>query len=481
MDQIAKKTDWKTEAMPSQNEKFQLKRNFTKEQMTALVKGNVPQEMEDKWFWYYEDGRLYAHRSWTGFCIYIIEFNMTAGIHNVTVNRNPEQYKCTDISEDIDSLNHLLDWWTQPQYNYYHEWLSETVHSLMKQAVPQTTLTIDGKAHPAIFFHKPDEPYGFLSNWWIAPFDLEGIRFCSTEQYIMYKKCEMFGDTSAARAVLATDDPAQQQQIARNAKGYNDVVWKGVRQVVAMRGLVEKFAQNTDLLKQLQDTGDSYLVECAISDKAWACGISLYDKARFDISNWKGSNILGFALMEVRSMLFNVPADNPVQLQHKIVLDRGDITKLDCDCIVNAANKSLLGGGGVDGAIHRAAGKKLLEECRTLHGCATGEAKITGGYNLKAKYIIHTVGPVYSGSATDVKLLADCYRNSLELAKQHNIHSIAFPAISTGVYGYPIDQASSIAIRSIHQWFDDNGDYDMTVILSCFNDATYNAYEHFLN
>ena len=163
--------------------------------------------------------------------------------------------------------------------------------------------------------------------------------------------------------------------------------------------------------------------------------------------------------------------------QNKIFLDRGDITRLDCDCIVNAANNSLLGGGGVDGAIHRAAGKKLLEECRTLHGCATGEVKITGGYNLKAKYVIHTVGPIYSGAVTDAKMLADCYRNSLNLAKQYGIRSIAFPAISTGVYGYPAEQAAGIAVRTIHQWFDANADYGMEVILSCFNDVTYNLYK----
>jgi O-acetyl-ADP-ribose deacetylase (regulator of RNase III) len=130
----------------------------------------------------------------------------------------------------------------------------------------------------------------------------------------------------------------------------------------------------------------------------------------------------------------------------KLEIRQGDITKLEVDAIVNAANSSLLGGGGVDGAIHRAAGPELLAECRTLGGCPTGEARITGGYKLEARYVIHTVGPVYRGKPQDKILLSACYQNSLKLAVDNNAASLAFPAISCGVYGYPIAEACRIAV-----------------------------------
>lgn len=163
----------------------------------------------------------------------------------------------------------------------------------------------------------------------------------------------------------------------------------------------------------------------------------------------------------------------------KICIELGDITKLDCECIVNAANKSLLGGGGVDGAIHRAAGPKLLEECRTLHGCETGEAKITKGYRLKARYVIHTVGPVYSGSREDPRLLAACYRNSLNLAREHGIHGIAFSAISTGVYGYPLEEAVPIAVDTVRAWLRENEGYEIQVIFCCFNRQIFERYQKY--
>ena len=172
-----------------------------------------------------------------------------------------------------------------------------------------------------------------------------------------------------------------------------------------------------------------------------------------------------------------VSATIPPKIKNQIQVVQGDITKLDCDCIVNAANRSLLGGGGVEGAIHRAAGPELLAECRTLHGCRTGEAKITKGYRLKAKYIIHTVGPIYSGTAEDATQLADCYRNSLNLAKEYALPRIAFPAISTGVYGYPLEDATEIAVKTVAQWLEAHADYAMQVIFCCFDARTERVYQ----
>lgn len=166
----------------------------------------------------------------------------------------------------------------------------------------------------------------------------------------------------------------------------------------------------------------------------------------------------------------------------KISIQKGDITLLETDAIVNAANTSLLGGGGVDGAIHKAAGPALLDACKKLDGCPTGEAKITEGFNLCAKYVIHTPGPVWSGGkSNEIPLLHNCYHNSLVLAMEHKIYTIAFPNISTGVYGFPKDKAAMIALFSVNQFCREFPDAITEVIFVCYDDENYNIYKSIIN
>ncbi len=167
------------------------------------------------------------------------------------------------------------------------------------------------------------------------------------------------------------------------------------------------------------------------------------------------------------------------EIHDRMEVMQGDITKLEVDAIVNAANKSLLGGGGVDGAIHRAAGPELLAECRTIGGCPTGEARITKGHQLPAQYIIHTVGPIYGGKPRDSHLLSSCYRNSLQLAVENNVATIAFPAVSCGVYGYPIKDACKIAVDTVAAFLKENLSVKKVIFIQ-FSSENYDVYIDYL-
>jgi len=198
-----------------------------------------------------------------------------------------------------------------------------------------------------------------------------------------------------------------------------------------------------------------------------------------DHTTGEGENHLGKILMELRRKyreegLPDSEKGYPVNMYGPVVgitITDEDITQMEVDCIVNAANKTLLGGSGVDGAIHREAGPELLEECQTLNGCETGQAKLTKGYKLKAKYVIHAVGPVYGKD--EESLLEVCYKNTLNLAKEYDIHSIVFPALSTGKFCFPKKKAIETGIRSVINWLNEHSDYELEVFFSCVDQRIF--------
>ena len=372
------------------------------------------------------------------------------------------------ILEIADDLCHGCQ---MSEYSHYDdpEWVSKYMY--MHRPV---------RKQPMVFFWKDGEENGCFSNWFRRKFVIDDFEYLFVEQYMMAQKAKLFHDSERYTAILRATQPWECKDLGKQVKPFDSKVWNAVKYDVVKTANRAKYEQNPDLKAKLLETGNAILAEASPKDTIWGIGLDAVTAAETSPSEWPGQNLLGKILMELRAEFTGKKAKATETVLRMV---QGDITKLsDVDAIVNAANRSLLGGGGVDGAIHRAAGPKLLEECRSLHGCETGEAKLTGGYNLPCKYVIHTVGPVWNGGKhKEAELLADCYRNSLQVAIDHQIRKVAFPSISTGVYSYPVEEAALISVGTVNQFIEAHpGKFDL-VEWVLFDEHTYGAYEKALN
>ena len=311
------------------------------------------------------------------------------------------------------------------------------------------------------------EEYYFLSNYYPAVLTYNGVTYLNSEAAYQAQKCA----EPSERMQFAMLRPDEAKKLGGKVTLRPD--WNEVK-VPLMREIVRaKFTQNPFLADWLLKTGDRELVEGNWwGDTFW--GVSS--------KTGEGENHLGIILMELREEFRRngLPeARTAVWMKYGPVdhmsVVFGDITQSDCMCVVNAANSTLLGGCGVDGAIHMAAGPELLEACRKLKGCKTGEAKITPGFQLNAQYVIHTVGPRYPMPDHE-ELLRQAYRNSLELAKANHITDIAFPAISTGIYSYPKKDAAAIAVAVVREWLKENADAAIDVVFTVVDHTLYEYY-----
>ena len=311
------------------------------------------------------------------------------------------------------------------------------------------------------------EEYEFLSNFYPVCVRFDSVLYYSVEAAYQAQKCANDDDKKQFDKLRASEA----KRIGGKVEIRQD--WEQVRLSVMEEIVRAKFTQNPHLAEFLVKTGDKEIIEGnRWGDLYW--GVSL--------RTGEGENHLGKILMRLRAEFAENGIPDKTDTNRRvfgpvagICVEFGDITQSDCECIVNAANNTLLGGGGVDGAIHRVAGRELMEECRTLNGCNTGEAKITNGYGLKAKYVIHTVGPHYR-EENDEALLMQSYENSMKLAKEYGIHSIAFPAISTGKFCYPYKEATRIAVETVSEWMSENRDYEISVVFMCVEPHIYDCF-----
>lgn len=322
---------------------------------------------------------------------------------------------------------------------------------------------------PQTLINRFQYAYDFLSNFYPASVYIDGLEFLSSEAAFQAFKCKNIDDRQLFTRLSADEAKRLGRRIVLRPD------WEQVKLDVMRRVVRTKFVQHPNLARYLLDTGDAELVEGNTwHDVYWGV----------DLRTGEGENHLGKILMAQRQEFKDNGLPAPDASLHNYMtfeadagfrLQLRDITEIECDCIVNAANETLLPSSGVDVAIHRAAGPELQEECRRLGGCGVTGAKLTGGWRLPAKYVIHAVGPHY-GVKDDAALLAQTYRNVLDLAAEYDVHSIAFPAISVGTFSYPKKEAADIAVRAIRAWKDDHPGYVLQVILACLDIGVYNAF-----
>ena len=311
------------------------------------------------------------------------------------------------------------------------------------------------------------EEYEFLSNFYPVCVKYDGVLYYNAEAAYQAQKCANADDKKQFDKLRSSEA----KRLGGKVELRHD--WDQVKLPLMEEIVRAKFTQNPYLAEFLVKTGDKELIEGnRWGDVYWGV----------HIRTGEGENHLGKILMKLRAEFAENGIPEKTDINRLsfgpvagISVEFGDITQSDCECIVNAANNTLLGGGGVDGAIHRVAGRELMEECRMLNGCNTGEAKITKGYGLKAKYVIHTVGPRYR-EENDEALLIQCYKNSMRLAKEYNIRSIAFPAISTGKFCYPYEEATRIAVETVSEWMRGNRDHEISVTFMCVEPHIYDYF-----
>lgn len=317
------------------------------------------------------------------------------------------------------------------------------------------------------------EEYEFLSNFYPACMTYGGIDYYNSEAAYQAQKCR--DRRMCHRFSNLTAD--ESKRLGRTVEVRTD--WEEIRVSVMTSVVEEKFRQNPALAVKLAETGEKKLKEGNYwKDFFWGV----------DLRTGQGENHLGRILMGLRGKYKRegIPDQSrkPDRKRYGPIfgmnVEFGDITQSDCMCIVNAAERDLMGGSGVDGAIHREAGEGLREECRALNGCETGCAKITGGHHLFAEYVIHAVGPHY-GETGDEVLLRSCYQNCMDIVRQYDINSVAFPALSTGKFSYPKRQAVEIAVEEVSAWMTRHEDYPVRVVFTCVDPAIYEYFCENLN